>query len=464
MSLASPEAFEAALAPFESAAPDGEAYQRLAGLTMDHPLAAVLARLDPFSDAYRDGAMALYRDLSGRSAGYEPARDEQSHTAAPPNPWTDLPPWSFGQPALVAEFLLSWGRILRLLDAPAGGRVLEYGCGTGQLLLVLARAGLRAHGVDIDAASVGIARQQAEALGLPVALEVAPFGEGFAGERFDRIVFFESFHHAWDFERLLARLHERLASGGRVVFCGEPIVPGPQPPVPFPWGPRLDALSVLCMRRWGWMELGFQHEFFVRALRRGGWRVAFHPMPECGRANAYVAEPAPASLLRLGEARDLGGSTEGWGPPDGTHRWTQEGTSVLPLPPSWSAGGEGDRILLRVSNPSPTAKRLVLANGRRSTTVTLGPGEGERMVELPSDQAERLVLACQASRAEGAAADAPGGRGVAVRDIELLEAAPPAHAGVPDAGLVPLLKAVGRPLWRKLPESVRGRLRKPRPG
>ena len=123
--------------------------------------------------------------------------------------------------------------------------------------------GVDVSGVDIDAPSVEASRRQAEALDLPVELEQAPFGEGFAGRRFDRIVFFEAFHHAWDFERLLERLHDRLEPGGRIVFCGEPIAPAPLVAIPFPWGPRLDALSVLCMRRWGWMELGFQHEFFV---------------------------------------------------------------------------------------------------------------------------------------------------------------------------------------------------------
>ena len=126
MSLApaSPEVFEAALAPFAQAVPDGEAYQRLAGMAVDHPLAARLRGLDPFSDAYRHGAMALYRDLSGRAGGYEPGRDEQSHMGTPANPWTDLPPWSFRQTGLVSEFLLSWGQTLRLLDLPEGGRVL----------------------------------------------------------------------------------------------------------------------------------------------------------------------------------------------------------------------------------------------------------------------------------------------------------------------------------------------------
>ena len=277
----------------------------------------------------------------------------------------------------MAEFLLSWSRILRLLDLPAGGRVLEYGSGTGQLLLVLARAGLRAYGVDIDPASVAIARAQAEALDLPVELEVAPFGEGFAGERFDRIVFFESFHHAWDFERLLARLHDRLLPGGRVVFCGEPIVPGPHPPVPFPWGPRLDALSVLCMRRWGWMELGFQHECFLRALRRNGWRATFHPAPDCGRANAYVAEPAPASLLRLGEALRHGRRRRRLGTAGGSAPLDGERARASCRCPHWSGDGTA-RIVLRASNPSAFARRLTVAAGRSSVAVTLSPGEEGR--------------------------------------------------------------------------------------
>jgi hypothetical protein len=50
-----------------------------------------------------------------------------------------------------------------------------------------------------------------------------------------------------------------------------------------------------------------------------------------------------------------------------------------------------------------------------------------------------------------------------VREVELLEAALAVGVDLPNAGVVPLLKAVGRPLWRKLPEGVRDRLRKSLP-
>ena len=106
---------------------------------------------------------------------------------------------------------------------------MEYGPGSGQTLLMLARLGVKCFGVDIDEASLNQVRKQALELGLTIELERALFGHGFDSDlepmRFDRILFFEAFHHEINFELLLLRLHSRLSEGGRVVFCGEPIVP-----------------------------------------------------------------------------------------------------------------------------------------------------------------------------------------------------------------------------------------------
>jgi hypothetical protein len=216
------------------------------------------------------------------------------------------------------------------------------------------------------------------------------------------------------------------------------------------------------MRRWGWMELGFQHGFFLRLLRRSGWRAAFHPMPNCGRANAYVAEPAPPTLLRLGEPYDMGRFADGWEPPEGAHRWAKEGESVLPLP-----AGFGDdrpaRVALRVSNPDTAAKRLVVADGRQEAAVSLRPGEAERTVELRRSRATRLLLRCEhepdgaGAATAGGAPDARRRRGVAVHDVERIE--PAAVQLLRAGGASHLLRAIGRPLWRRLPESVRARVR-----
>lgn len=271
--------------------PDASQYRRLSVLHLDVPEISRMRRLDPFSTEYRQAALELYLALRGRpEQGYAAARDERPATPTPQQLWTGLVPWSFRDAALASEHLLAWGRIFRHLTLPTAGSVLEYGPGSGQILLMLARMGYRACGVDIDATALDGIRAQAAHLELPVETEQAGFGLGFGGQRFDRILFYEAFHHALDFDALLIALHDRLNPGGRVLLCGEPIAAIPSGDIPYPWGPRLDGLSVFCIRRFGWMELGFSHDYFVTMARAAGWRVTFDGA-DIGRAALYVLEP-----------------------------------------------------------------------------------------------------------------------------------------------------------------------------
>jgi SAM-dependent methyltransferase len=290
--------FARIVADFGSGVPGTADYELLTTACLDVPEAQVLTRLDPYSPAYRDAAMDLYRLLRAapEKNGYDPRRDERSDVAGTADIWRDVTPWSFRDPRFVSEFLYAWGHILKLLelDPAKGGSVLEYGPGSGQIVLLAARLGFAAHAVDIEPGFLSLIERQAAAMGLNIATECAAFGEGFGERRFDRIIFFEAFHHAFDWLRLLPRLRERLAEGGRLILAGEPIVGAPIASIPFPWGPRLDALSVFCMRRFGWMELGIQRGFFLDALRRDGWQVEVHPFDGCGRAEAYVARPSGA--------------------------------------------------------------------------------------------------------------------------------------------------------------------------
>lgn len=272
--------------------PDAAAYRRLSDLVMADPAAQALASLDPFSAEYRKAAMALYFDLRGRGdRSYDAARDEASTEPLAKDLFRGPSPWGFQDPDLLSEFMHCWGHMIRRLELKPGGgeTVLEYGPGSGQLLLSLARLGVKVHAVDIDKTALAAIKAQAEAMGVEVKTQRAVFGEGFGKTRFDRIVFFEAFHHAAEFETLLDRLDERLKPGGIIVFCGEPVVGHTVPAVPFPWGPRLDALSVFCTRRYGWMELGFTHDFFVELLRRHGWRAELHICEPSGRGNIYTA-------------------------------------------------------------------------------------------------------------------------------------------------------------------------------
>jgi SAM-dependent methyltransferase len=110
-------------------------------------------------------------------------------------------------------------------------------------------------------------------------------------EPFDAAVFFESFHHCADHLAMLRRLHRIVRPGGAVLFAAEPVQR-----LDYPWGPRLDGLSVWSSRTYGWLELGFDTRYFDRALDHTGWsgqRVRLGP--GLGEADVIVATPAGGS-------------------------------------------------------------------------------------------------------------------------------------------------------------------------
>jgi hypothetical protein len=105
-------------------------------------------------------------------------------------------------------------------------------------------------------------------------------------------VFFESFHHCADHNRLLRALAAALAPGGHVYFGAEPITRD----FPVPWGIRTDGESLWAIRQNGWLELGFRESYFRTALRRAGLRSSIRrsldlPWIHVWDATAGAAEP-----------------------------------------------------------------------------------------------------------------------------------------------------------------------------
>jgi SAM-dependent methyltransferase len=383
------EEFNTALSGFTGRVPDSNEYQRLCEISLRHPLTQRLRGLEPFSETYKATVLQLYSDLRGDDLDYDPQRDEQSGLSLPQNLWSGASPWSFRDSTFVAEFLLSWGQIMRALALPAGSdaKILEYGSGSGQLLLFLARLGLRMSAVDIDPASLELVRAQAAAMQLDVRTEQAAFGDGFGDETFDRIIFFESFHHAIDFGPLLSRLRRRLNPGGTLILCGEPVVSAFVPEVPYPWGPRLDGLSVFSIRRHGWMELGFTESFLIEAMHRYGWLVDVSALPSCGRATSYVAKPYVGNMIEVGRQIGLGPHEAGWEGREGTHRWTRgDEMATFPLPDK--DGPSSVKVL--ASNPFPVDINVTLFDGDQHVKeVAVAPG---------SDRVEILFGPCLHAR------------------------------------------------------------------
>jgi SAM-dependent methyltransferase len=144
--------------------------------------------------------------------------------------------------------------------------VVEFGAGWGNLTTDLVATGLDVTVVELDPKFCALIGERC-ANG-PGELTVHE-GDmlGFAtDEPFDAAVFYESFHHCADHLALLERLHGIVRPDGVVVFAAEPVQR-----LGYPWGPRLDGLSVWSSRTYGWLELGFDTRYFDSALARTGW-------------------------------------------------------------------------------------------------------------------------------------------------------------------------------------------------
>jgi 2-polyprenyl-3-methyl-5-hydroxy-6-metoxy-1,4-benzoquinol methylase len=343
---------------------------------------------DPFGADYRRRVIELWSRLSGRPA-YSPDDHEKSGYGLQMDVKSP-PPFNIQSPRVLGDMLIAWGFIIRTLDLKPGQSLLEYGPGSGQILLNAARMGIRAAGIDIDEPQVRVIREQASRLGgLDVRAKVGYFGDTFEpGEKFDAVLFFESFHHALDHIALVDRLHEVVADDGVFVLAGEPIMDQANPfrvAVPFPWGPRLDLLSLRAMRVHGWMELGFQEEYFLRLLARGGWLARKVPCPLTPTGILYVARKNHG---RVGEFLLPADEEATWYPADSVHRWTRgHGLMTLDSRPKWS------RVSVSVTNHNPSTVRVTLACGPHRATADIGPGQSAQVVvSLPAGTRRLEIL------------------------------------------------------------------------
>ncbi|ABE63160.1 Methyltransferase type 12 [Nitrobacter hamburgensis X14] len=224
---------------------------------------------DPFSQAYANKIMAIHAEISGRSSyselfEYTPVNIDDRVA----RPGIYLHDGNF-----LAGYLESFGQLIRTLDVRPGTRVLEYGCGDAQISLLLARLGCDVTVIDIDPNSIKIVQQQAARIGCPITAIVGNFLSGEGLQPFDRIFFYQAFHHSIQHVAALKHCLPLLNPEGMLLFGCEPVIDTEGPwrtAVPYPWGPRLDGLSLRAMRTHGWMELGFQEPFFRESLKRVG--------------------------------------------------------------------------------------------------------------------------------------------------------------------------------------------------
>ncbi len=120
-------------------------------------------------------------------------------------------------------YLLGRDGTLARLDPPAGGTVLEIGCGTARNLIRLARLypGVTCHGLDVSAAMLATARRNVARAGLSDRIRLAQADATgfepqalFGCDGFDRIVMSYALSMIPPWQGVVARALEALAAGG----------------------------------------------------------------------------------------------------------------------------------------------------------------------------------------------------------------------------------------------------------
>lgn len=134
------------------------------------------------------------------------------------------PPWDIGRPQ--AAFVAAAGRI--------GPRVLDIGCGTGDLAIWLAGQGRTVTGADFLAQPIERAREKAAAAGVEATfLQLDALAVGELPERFDAVTDCGLFHTFDDAGRAayVAALRKLLESGARAfILCFSTAEPGTDGP------------------------------------------------------------------------------------------------------------------------------------------------------------------------------------------------------------------------------------------
>ena len=221
---------------------------------------------NPLSDEFRNNIFDLYKQISGKS-NYEVTTEESylDIDKAVYNPY----PYQTKSVERLALYHHLLGKLMSMIKLPAGSSILDMGCGWGTTSLELSQIGFKVTSLDINNYFCQLVSKRAKLLKIK---NIDIVNDDFlwiekTNKKFDAIIFFECFHHCWEFERLLKNMHKVLKPKGKIYFAAEPITNI----FPLPWTLRMDGESLFVIRKHGWMELGFRSDFFLELLNKTGW-------------------------------------------------------------------------------------------------------------------------------------------------------------------------------------------------
>jgi SAM-dependent methyltransferase len=110
-------------------------------------------------------------------------------------------------------------RLIQTADFPAGGRILDAGCGPGLVAEALLRAGFRVVGVDLSAEMISRARQRCAPYGERASFEQKSLFDPTLVGSFDGAISRFVLHHTPDQLAFVRRQTELLRPGGVLAAC-----------------------------------------------------------------------------------------------------------------------------------------------------------------------------------------------------------------------------------------------------
>ena len=219
---------------------------------------------DPYSQEYYDLQMKLYLELSGKDCySVENEHSIFDFDAVKNNPY----PYFIKDPTVVGEQLIAQGFLIKHLNLAPNAHILEFGPGWGNTTLHLAQMDYQITAVDVEQAFLDLIKYRSEMLSKKVDLVNKDMLCFDSDKKYDAAIFFECFHHCQNHLKLLKNLNDLINDNGILAFAAEPITD-----FPCPWGVRLDGISVWSIRKFGWLELGFDNSYFLRTLLLLGWK------------------------------------------------------------------------------------------------------------------------------------------------------------------------------------------------
>lgn len=195
-------------------------------------------------------------------------------------------PYNTREPTIIAQQVRDWANVLEAIDLPRGSRILEMGAGWGNTSLLLAQSGYEVSVLDINPLYLELITARSHRLGLNIETIQGEFLDiAQLDQQYDAILFYESFHHSLEHERLLHMVKARLTKSGKAYFAGEPIIEN----APFAWGLNPAGEALFQMHTHGWMELIFDKRYFEELLDSLDFELSWKHYP-------HGTEVAVASL------------------------------------------------------------------------------------------------------------------------------------------------------------------------